>query len=241
MKQLHVWMTKEEIVPERLEGAVAVVMDVLLATTTMVTMVERGAGRVFPVASMEEARRLRQQLDSPRLLTGGEQDGVKVAEFDYGPFPDEFTPEVVADKDIIFLTTNGTRAVRAAQSAGQLLLGCLRNAPIVSDYLKDCPYDDVYLICAGSRGRFSYEDFMCAGEIISRLDLTNVKLNDAARFARDLGRQERVVERLARGRVGEFFVHHQMHHVLEFVGDVGASTTLVEVRNGQLQKMEEAR
>ena len=237
MKRLHVWLTKEEIVPERLSGSVAVVMDVLLATTTMVTMVERGAGRVFPVASLEEARHLKRHLNSPKLLTGGEEDGVKVEEFDCGPFPDEFPEEVVAGKDVIFLTTNGTRAVRKAHTADKLLLCCLRNVPAVAEYLNACPYDDVFLICAGSKGHFSYEDFMCAGEIVGRLRLTDVKLNDAARFARDMARGDNVMERLGRGRVGEYFVRYGLDHVLQFVGDIGASTALVEVHDGQLRKV----
>jgi len=236
MKRLHVWLTKEEIQPERLNGAVAVVMDVLLATTTMVTMVERGAARVFPVASLDEARRLRQQLASSSPITGGEENGVKVAEFDCGPFPDEFPAERVAGKDVIFLTTNGTRAVRAAEAAGRLLLGCLRNVPAVAAYLNACEYDNVFLICAGSKGHFSYEDFLCASEIVGRLDLTGVKLNDAARLARKMAGQN-VLEQLARGRVGEYFARHQLHHVLQFVGDVGASRTIVEVKDGRLQKM----
>ena len=44
-------------------------------------------------------------------------------------------------------------------------------------------------------------------------------------------------EELARGRVGEYFARHQLHHVLQFVGDVGASKTIVEVKDGRLQKM----
>ncbi len=237
MKRLHVWLTKEEIVPERLLGAVAVVIDVLLATTTMVTMMERGAGRVFPVGSMEEARRLRQELASPNLITGGEEDGFKVAEFDLGPLPDEFTEEVVRGKDIVFLTTNGTRAVRYAQSAGQLILGCLRNAPAVAEYLNRSNVENVFLICAGSKGHFSYEDFLCASEIVSRLDLTGIKVNDAAQFAYDMAKSRTVgvFDLLKRGRVGQYFMNHGLQELLRFVGSVGDTSTVVEVKSGQLR------
>jgi 2-phosphosulfolactate phosphatase len=243
MKRLHVWLTKEEIVPERLVGAAAVVIDVLLATTTMVTMMERGAQRVFPVGSLEEARRLRRELASPNLITGGEEDGFKVEEFDLGPLPDEFTEEVVRGKDIIFLTTNGTRAVRYAQPAGQLLLGCLRNAPAVADYLNRAAVEDVFIICAGSKGHFSYEDFLCASEIVSRLDLTGVKMNDAAQFAYDSAqnRPGEVFDALRRGRVGRYFMENGLRELLQFVGSVGDASTVVEVKDGQLRLLLESR
>jgi 2-phosphosulfolactate phosphatase len=43
-------MNRKEVVPERLAGATAVVVDVFLATTTLLTILENGARRVFPVA-----------------------------------------------------------------------------------------------------------------------------------------------------------------------------------------------
>jgi 2-phosphosulfolactate phosphatase len=50
-------MTREEIVPQRLSGATAVVVDVFLTTTTLLTILENGARRVFPVASLGEGER----------------------------------------------------------------------------------------------------------------------------------------------------------------------------------------
>ena len=50
-KRLRVLMTREEIVPDRLAGATAVVFDVFLATTTLLTILEHGARSVYPVPS----------------------------------------------------------------------------------------------------------------------------------------------------------------------------------------------
>ena len=55
MKRLRVLMTRQEIVPERLAGATAVVIDVFMATTTLLTILENGARDVYPVADLEEA------------------------------------------------------------------------------------------------------------------------------------------------------------------------------------------
>ncbi len=59
-------MTRQEIVPERLAGATAVVIDVFMATTTLLTILENGARDVYPVASLEEADEVRAKLDAGR-------------------------------------------------------------------------------------------------------------------------------------------------------------------------------
>ncbi len=89
MKRLRVLMTREEIVPERLAGATAVVVDVFLATTTLLTILENGARQIFPVASLEEAESARGKLDASNVLRGGEQDAARIDGYDHGPFPEE--------------------------------------------------------------------------------------------------------------------------------------------------------
>src|SRR4028118_666241 len=129
---MRVLMTWQELVPERLAGATVVVLDVFVATTTLLTILENGARGVFPVESLEEADRVKDGLDAPSLLRGGEQDAARIEGYDRGPFPEEYAPEVVREKDVIFVTTNGTRAIADAAPADRVLLGCLRNAPAVA-------------------------------------------------------------------------------------------------------------
>ncbi|CAM3972855.1 2-phosphosulfolactate phosphatase [Alicyclobacillus pomorum] len=240
MKKIRVWATKEEIDAAVLTEATVVVMDVLLATTTMVTMVENGAKCVFPVADVQEARWLKQFLAPESSLFGGEEEGTPIPDFDCGPFPHEFSPDRVTGKDVVFVTTNGTRAVRRAESARELLIANLRNAPSVAQYLENTASEEVYLICAGSHGHLSLEDMLCAGVILSHLDLEGVSLNDAARVARyGLAHAETdMLQWIQQGRVGRWFMKNGKEHVLRFVADVGASQTLVSVVNRQLRRME---
>jgi 2-phosphosulfolactate phosphatase len=107
-------MTRQEIEAEKLFDATVVVIDVFLATTTLLTILENGARSVLPVASLEEAEEVGEALDRSRLLRGGEQDAEKIEGYDLGPYPEEYTPEVVGGKDVIFVTTNGTRAISSA-------------------------------------------------------------------------------------------------------------------------------
>ena len=234
VKRLRVLMTRQEIVSERLAGATAVVLDVFLATTTLLTILENGARRVFPVASLEEAEDARGKLGASNVLRGGEQDAERVEGYDHGPFPDEYPPEVVADKDVVFVTTNGTRAIADAAPAERVFLGCLRNAPAVARYLDGS--DSVYLICAGAGGRFNIEDFLGAATILSCMDPKEWRLNDGAWMALDFMNRYRgrELEALKQGRAGRWFFEHDRVDAFEFVGDIGASDLVPEVVGGQI-------
>ncbi len=237
MKRLRVLMTREEIVPERLAGATAVVVDVFLATTTLLTILENGARRIFPVATLEEAESARGKLDASNVLRGGEQDAARIEGYDRGPFPDEYPPETVAERDVIFVTTNGTRAIADAAPAERVLLGCLRNAPAVARYLEGSGTDSIYLICAD--GRFALDDFFGAATILSCMNTEGWHLNDAAWTALDfMERCRNVAETLQRGRMGRWFAEHRME-TFEFVADVGASALVPEVVGGRLRRAEE--
>ena len=240
-------MTREEIEPEKLSGATVVVIDVLLATTTLLTALENGARDVYPVASLEEAGEVGDGLDRNNLLRGGEQDAERIEGYDLGPYPKEYAPEVVSGKDVIFVTTNGTRAIGAASGAEALLLGCLRNAPAVARRLEESGTESVYVVCAGSAGRFTVEDFVGASAILSRLNadgyLDDWRLNDAAWLALDFaGRYgSRELEALKEGRAGRWFLENGGGEELEFVGDVGASSLVPEVAEGRLRVAQDPR
>jgi len=240
LKKIRVWSTKEEIDAGLLTNATVVVMDVLLATTTMVTMVENGARRVFPVGDVKEARWVKRFLNPDTSLIGGEDEGYPIPDFDCGPLPHEFSRERVTGKDVVFATTNGTRAVRRAETAGELLIASLRNAPAVANYLQNTSSVEIYLICAGSYGHVSLEDTLCAGVILSYMDLDGVSLNDAAQVARYglAGGQTSVFDWIQQGRVGRWFMKNKNESVLQFVADVGASEVLVAVADRQLRRIE---
>ncbi len=229
-------MTRQEIVPGRLAGATVVVLDVFMATTTLLAILENGARGVYPAESLGEAEEIRKKLGPENVLRGGEQDARRIDGYDHGPFPDEYAPEVVAGKDVVFVTTNGTRALADAAPAERVLLGSLRNAPAVARELQGSGTDSIYLVCAGSAGRFTVEDFLGAATIISRLDPSGWRLNDAAWLALDFVERhgKDIPEALKRGRGGRWFVENDRMDAFAFVADVGASGLVPEVRAGKL-------
>ena len=234
-------MTRQEIVPERLSGATAVVIDVFMATTTLLTILENGARSVYPVASLEEADEVVAKLDAASVLRGGEQDAERIEGYDHGPFPEEYAPEVVSGKDVIFVTTNGTRAIADASPADRVLLATLRNAPAVARHLEASKTDSIYFVCAGSAGRFSVEDFLGAATILSYMDVEGWHLNDAAWLALDFAGRHKddVPAVLEWSRAGRWFVENDRMEAFDFVAGVGASGLIPEVVEGKLRPADE--
>jgi 2-phosphosulfolactate phosphatase len=242
LKRLRVLLTRQEIVPERLPGATAVVLDVFMATTTLLTILENGARNVYPVAGLEEADEVAAKLDPESVLRGGEQDAARIEGYDHGPFPGEYPPEVVANKDVIFVTTNGTRAVADAESADTVLLGNLRNAPAVARYLEGSETESIYFVCAGSAGRFTVEDFLGAATILSYMDVEAWHLNDGAWLALDFAARhaEDFSGVLKQSRAGRWFIDNDRMATLDFVADLGASGLVPEVVEGKLRPANKA-
>jgi 2-phosphosulfolactate phosphatase len=241
LKRLRLLMTRQEIVPKSLAGATAVVFDVFMATTTLLTILENGARDVYPASSLEEADEIGARLDTGSFLRGGEQDAARIEGYDHGPFPEEYAPEVVRDKDVIFVTTNGTRAIADVAPADTVLLGTLRNAGAVAHYLETSKTDSIYLVCAGAGGRFNVEDFLGAATVLSRMDVDGFRLNDGALLALDFAErhEENVYETLKRSRAGRWFVDNDRMDAFDFVAHTGASGLVPEVVGGKLRRANE--
>jgi 2-phosphosulfolactate phosphatase len=169
--KIEVILTPAEIalLPQRdLSAATCVVFDVLRATSTLLTALANGARRVCPVFTLDEALRLKRDR-LPGALLGGERGGLRIEGFDLGNSPREYTAEIVAGRDIISTTTNGTIALRACAGARQIHAGALLNLDALAEHLRAAPPERLVLVCAGSGEAFSLEDALAAGALIDRL------------------------------------------------------------------------
>ncbi|MGQ9559248.1 MAG: 2-phosphosulfolactate phosphatase [Candidatus Oleimicrobiaceae bacterium] len=183
-----------------------VVIDVLRASTTIVTALAHGCRAIIPVEEVEEAKRIAATIGDQHVLLGGERGGVRIEGFALGNSPSEYRTAAVKDSTIVFTTTNGSRLFRMVQNGALVLVGALVNAEAVTRTLAQAG-QDVLLVCAGREGRFSAEDFFCAGLLASRLlklSLRKVELSDAAqvaqRFAVGRASAVRVLQRSEHGR-----------------------------------------
>jgi 2-phosphosulfolactate phosphatase len=170
-----------------LAGRGVVVIDVLRATTTIVTALANGAKAVIPAASSEEAVRLASNLEKDGVLLAGERKSVKIEGFALGNSPREMLPAVVAGKTIVLATTNGTPALVAAQGGDPVLVGAPANFKALVEQARAVLVEraDLVILCAGREKGFAIEDAYTAGRLIKGMKrgLKNVALNDAARTA----------------------------------------------------------
>ena len=151
---------------ERVSAPIAVVVDVLRATSTMAQALAAGYRRVLCCAEIEEARSLRAEL--PDALVGGERKAVRIEGFDVGASPREFL-EARAET-LILTTTNGTRTIlAAAEACEEVLLGSLLNLDAVVRAVRERGRD-VVVVCAGFQGAFALDDAYCAGRIVQLMD-----------------------------------------------------------------------
>ncbi len=147
--QINVAPTPIEL-DEPTSDAVAVVIDVFRASTTIVTALAAGARLVLPTEDVEQAVRLAAPYRKGEALLGGERECQRIEGFQLGNSPREYTKEVVAGKVIIFTTTNGTRALLAAREYPTTYVGCFLNLSAIATAVASS--NVVSIICAGNAG-----------------------------------------------------------------------------------------
>ncbi len=163
--------------------SVCIVVDVLRASSSIVTLFERGAARVIAAADIDEARVLHERL--PEYLLCGESGGLPPPGFAYGNSPAEFSRLDLTGKGAILATSNGTRLLAALADAPAVLAGCLLNRTVVARAAVRIAQErdlDIAAVCSAAYGgsTFVLEDALGAGAIV---DATLAA--DHARFARD--------------------------------------------------------
>jgi 2-phosphosulfolactate phosphatase len=168
-----------------LAGSVAVVIDVLRASTTMIHALAAGCVAVRPCAEVDEARTLAGTMRVGRVLLGGERGGIALAGFDLGNSPREYTAKVCKGTTLVLTTTNGTRALLRAAEAERILVAGFVNYSAVCEQLRQ-DARPIHIVCAGTAGAVTLEDTLLAGALIDFLcDTLEVRLNDSARLAWD--------------------------------------------------------
>ncbi len=182
VQELNVFNLPSQVAAEDLAGSVAIVIDLLRATTTICFALAAGASEVVPFREIEEARVAAREAGRRRVLLAGERKGLLIEGFDLGNSPAEFTPDRVEDKRVFLTTTNGTQALHHARLARRVIAASLVNLSAVVESVKDEPR--MAILCAGTDGEETLEDILLAGAIVSRIceiaGAGGVRLNDAA-------------------------------------------------------------
>jgi len=143
---------------------IVVVVDILRATSSICTALHNGVKRIIPVATVEEARKKKEE----GFIVASERDGFVLDFADFGNSPFNFTADKVKDKEIVYSTTNGTRCIHMAAHSRAVVIGAFLNLTALTNWLiaQDAP---VLIFCASWKDRFSLEDTVFAGALAEKL------------------------------------------------------------------------
>ncbi|MGI6550604.1 MAG: 2-phosphosulfolactate phosphatase [Syntrophomonadales bacterium] len=171
------------------DNTVALVIDVIRASSTIVSLLDAGCRRVYTLAREAEARQL--GLDR-QMITSGEWQGRKLPGFDMDNSPAEATRYPVKDRDVALCTSNGTRVIDRAKNSVSLFIASLINARssaragLVTAKTAAC---GITIVCAGQYGKFVLDDAYCAGHLLQEMENLaenlgiKLRMSDASRAA----------------------------------------------------------
>ena len=165
----------------------AVVIDVLRATTTISWALKNGADSIEVFADLDLLKKSAMSWDSKKRLLLGERGGKKIEGFDLGNSPLAVTKETVQGKRLFMSTTNGTKSLQRVQSAKYLFAMSLPNRKAVAEKIISLNSDNVLILGSGWEGSYSLEDSLAAGALASYLktncDYDVIILNDELQAA----------------------------------------------------------
>lgn len=155
------------------QQTVCIVVDVLRASSSAVTMFDRGVEAILVAPEIEVARQLRAAAFAGALLCG-EAGGLRPDGFDYGNSPVEFGRLDLRGRLAVLATSNGTRALHAVSAAPVVLIGCLLNRAAVCDAAIAAARQHsstVTIVCAGNDlGTIvGLDDCFAAGALVETL------------------------------------------------------------------------
>lgn len=141
-----------------------ILVDILRATSAIVTAFAYGVNEIIPVAFESEAK----EYKNAGVVVAGERDGVVLDFADFGNSPFNFMNDAVKGATIAYCTTNGTKAIKLASESKHLYIGAYLNISALATKLSE--YDnDVIIFCSGWKNKFNLEDTLFAGALAEKL------------------------------------------------------------------------
>ncbi len=165
------------------KDAIVVVTDILRASSAIVTAFMNGVEKLIPVGTLDEAKSYKEQ----GYMVAAERDGIVRDFADFGNSPYNFSADRVHGKEIVYSTTNGTRAIHLASSGHEVLIGAYLNIGALAEYIRSCDRD-LLILCAGWKNKFNLEDTLFAGALAELVlaDTRFTTICDSANGAMDL-------------------------------------------------------
>lgn len=225
MPKINVILRKEDLNPDFLYDKVAVVIDVLFATSSIVSALHQGACAVYPACNRQMAcDAVRLLADDSYVLAG--ENHLKPLQGFAGYSPLALCLEPLAGRDLFYATTNGTVALRKADTARYVYAAALLNAPAVVRQLRQHRGTSIVLVCAGSAGRVNLEDLYLAGHLIDQLlalEPDHWQASDTCTIAQAVYRQfaDSPARCLQQSQLGVLLRAADMQHEVDYCAQVG--------------------
>ncbi|HNP95250.1 MAG TPA: 2-phosphosulfolactate phosphatase [Cyclobacteriaceae bacterium] len=164
MKTIDVCLSPELIHLYDVSNKTVVVVDILRATSCMVTAFAHGVESIVPIADADECMKMKYK----GFVVSGERNGQKIEGFDKGNSPFEYMEDAIKGLKIAFTTTNGTQAIEKSKGARQILIGSFLNLSAITKYLLMSDHN-ILIVCAGWKGKVNLEDSLFAGALVDKL------------------------------------------------------------------------
>jgi len=234
MKTISTCISPQLLPLHTLENKVAIVVDILRATSSMITAFAYDVASITPVPTLADCRMLKEQ----GFVTAGERGGHKVDGFDLGNSPFEFMDHQLNGKDLAFTTTNGSQAILSVVNASNVLLGAFLNLSATADFLRH-QNESVLILCAGWKGKFNIEDTLYAGALAGLLQDDFAYEDDATLAAASLYEQASsdLLAYLKKGSHAQRLEGFENHRDLEFCIQMDQFNLNAIYRNGRLYKV----
>jgi 2-phosphosulfolactate phosphatase len=166
--KLSIFHTPERT-PDHTIADCAIAVDVLRATSTIVTALAAGAEAVQAFSDLDQLLDVSAQWPAHLRIRAGERGGSQVEGFDFGNSPLACTPERVNGKRLFISTTNGTRTLQRVEQSAIVIAAAMINRQAVVDYLLEKSPNTIWIVGSGWEGSYSLEDTVCAGAIADQL------------------------------------------------------------------------
>ena len=226
---------KEELDSVRVPGKVVVVLDILFATTTMVTALAHGAKEIVPVLDEAAARAQAKDFEENQYVLAGELYAETLPGFAH-PAPLALLEHGIEGKSVIYSTTNGTVAMMQPARAARVYCGALLNARALTEHIvARHPRETVLIVCSGSGNNFNFEDFYGAGYFVECLLEHVADLSDAAKAALAVYRHAKAPGALLDCRVGRMMAARGLAREVEFACRRDAFPVVPALDGGRLR------
>jgi 2-phosphosulfolactate phosphatase len=124
-----------------------VIIDVFRAFSVSCYAYGNGIARIYPVADITEAYRLKGE--HPDYILVGERNEMKPPGFDFGNSPSQLLKADLSGKTMVHTTSSGTMGIVNALLADEIITGSFVNAGAIIRYIEQQNPETLSLVCMG--------------------------------------------------------------------------------------------